>query len=222
MMVWLLIPCFVVLLLLALAIAVYPLRHGLWRSLPASLLALVVFTLPAYYMWGGWTDWLEHEHAMLRQQEAKAMLATVSSPQELIDRLRARLDDSPASARGWYLLGRLYSGQKQWQPARDAYAKSLQLDAENVAAALGYVETLWQLNSQQYNDDIRQRLNAILKKHPDQPDALSMLAMDAYEQKQYEQAITYWRQILALVPAQSDEAKALRKAIAKAQEQLPQ
>ena len=125
--------------------------------------------------------------------------------------------DSPASARGWYLLGRLYGGQNQWQNARDAYAKSQQLKADE-GAELGYIESLWQLNGQQYNEEIRQLLLAMVKRNPVQGDALSMLAMDAYQRKDYQQAILYWRRLLPMVPAESEEGKALRKAIAKAQE----
>jgi len=216
MMFW---SVFVGLLVLALLIALFPLRKSLGRALPLMLVLLLAFAVPAYFQWGSWTAWRTHEQDQVKQQEAKAMLATISSPQELIDKLRAKLDDSPASARGWYLLGRLYGGQNQWEKARDAYAKSQQLKADD-GAALGYIESLWQLNEQQFNDDIRQRLLAVLKHNPEQADALSMLAMDAYQRKDYQQATGYWRRLLPMVPAASEEGKALRKAIAKAQEQI--
>lgn len=216
---WLML-CFFVLFVLALSIAVCPFRTSLTRALVFMLCLLSVFSLSAYYQWGSWTAWQAHERDLAKQEEAKALLASIGSPQELVERLKARLDDSPASARGWYLLARLYAGQGQWTLARDAYAKSHQLNPDDEGAALGYVESLWQLGSQQYTDEIRQRLHDILKKNPGQPDALSMLAMDAYQQKQYQSAIDYWRRVLILVPEQSEEANALRKAITRAQRRL--
>ena len=60
----------------------------------------------------------------------------------------------------------------------------------------------------------------MLLKNPKQPDALAMLAMDAYQEKHYQIAINYWQQLLIITPPNSDAAKALRKAIAKAQAKL--
>lgn len=47
-----------------------------------------------------------------------------------------------------------------------------------------------------------------------------MLAMDAFVSHAYEDAIRYWQRLLKLAPEQSEEAQAIRKAIAKAEEHL--
>ncbi len=47
-----------------------------------------------------------------------------------------------------------------------------------------------------------------------------MLAMDAYMRHSYQQAINYWQHLLTIIPPQSDDAMAIRKAIAKAQQKL--
>lgn len=47
-----------------------------------------------------------------------------------------------------------------------------------------------------------------------------MLAMHAYLSHDYEAAINYWQRLLQLAPAQSEEALAIRKAIAKAEKQI--
>ena len=59
---------------------------------------------------------------------------------------------------------------------------------------------------------------SVLKSNPKQPDALAMLAMDAFLSKAYSQAIAYWERLLVLVPKDSEDALAIRKAIAKAQQ----
>ena len=56
----------------------------------------------------------------------------------------------------------------------------------------------------------------MLQRNPNQPDAIAMLATDAFEQDDFQQAIDYWQHLLDLIPPQSDEAKAIRRAINKA------
>lgn len=214
MMIWNLWAGLAVLFVAALVIAMRSVKQGRWLMLP--LLAIVV--LPAYYHWGAWASLQRVQDEQRKQEQAKALLATISSSDELIGKLRARLDDTPASARGWYLLGRLYSGQQQWTMARDAYAKSHQLNPDDERATLAYADSLWQLNNQVFDDRIRALLQQVLQKDAKQPDALSMLAMDAFAQKNYALAQRYWRQVLVLMPEHSEEAQALRKAIAKARQ----
>ena len=148
------------------------------------------------------------------------MLKTINSPQELIDKLRAKLDDSPKSAKGWFLLGRLYSSQKDNPNALKAFTKAYQFQPHEDEFAVNYAHSLWQQNNQQFTPQIKKIFNALLIKNPNQPDALSMLAMDAFVSHAYEDAINYWQRLLLLAPSKSEEAKAIRKAIAKAQEQL--
>lgn len=215
---WWLIACFLGLISLSLLIVAYPLRHyrkGLVVLLSLFVLAIVM----AYWHWGAWPLWVKYTAEQAKQEEAKALLATVKSPQELIEKLKAKLDDSPKSAKGWYLLGRLYASQNQWGQARDAFAKSHQLNQDDELTTINYAESLWQLNQQQFNPEIRRVFTELLEKNPNQPDALAMLAMDAYTRHEYSQAIMYWQKLLKLAPPQSDEAKAIRKAIAKAKEQ---
>lgn len=205
--------------LLACALIVYPLRRHLLVSL---LLVPVIFALSftGYYFWGDfakWQDYLQHQES---QSQAQNMLKNIKSPQELIEKLRARLDDTPKSAKGWYLLGRLYAGQDDRKNEVAAYAKANQLEPANEQYEVNYAHSLWQLNNRQFNAQITDLFQHLLKNNPNQPDALSMLAMNAFVNHAYEEAIAYWQRLLKLAPAQSEEAAAIRKAIAKSEERL--
>ena len=205
--------------LFACALIVYPLRRHLLVSL---LLVPVIFALSftGYYFWGDfakWQDYLQHQESQLQAQN---MLKNIKSPQELIEKLRARLDDSPKSAKGWYLLGRLYAGQDDRKNEVAAYAKANQLDPANEQYEVNYAHSLWQLNNRQFNAQITDLFQHLLKNNPNQPDALSMLAMNAFVNHAYEEAIAYWQRLLKLAPVQSEEAAAIRKAIAKSEERL--
>jgi cytochrome c-type biogenesis protein CcmH len=216
---WLLSGCFLVLAILAFIIATYPVRKMGTKGLLLLSSIFIIFVIMAYRQWGAWPALQAYAYEQTKREEAKKLLATIKSPNELAEKLKAKLDNTPASARGWYLLGRVYASQKQWFLARDAFAKSHQLNPADEPASVNYAESLWQLNKQQTNEQIRALFQQLLTNNPYQPDALAMLAMDAYERHDYHQAEQYWQHLLTLAPPQSKEAKALRKAIVKAQEQ---
>jgi cytochrome c-type biogenesis protein CcmH len=215
---WWLLGLLIGITLLTSILIVYPLRRHLITSL---LLVPVIFVMAftGYYYWGSfgkWQDYLVHQE---KQKQTDALLKSMS-PQEVIDKLRAKLDDSSKSAKGWYLLGRLYAGQEERQQAVDAFAKAYQLNPDDEQYAVNYAHSLWQLHNRQFTVQITEIFNNLLKNNPNQPDALAMLAMDAFVSHAYEDAISYWQRLLKLAPPQSKEANAIRKAIAKAEAEI--
>ncbi|MCE0724236.1 MULTISPECIES: tetratricopeptide repeat protein [Legionella] len=216
---WLLLGLSACLTGLACIFMVYPFR----RRFTASLLLVPVIFLGAftgYFYWGGFGGWQEYLQHLNSQKQAKKMLESIKTPQELIEKLRAKLDETPKSAKGWYLLGRLYSSQNEKQNAVNAFAKAYQFNPDDEQYAVNYAHSLWVLNNQQFTEQITEIFIRLLRNNPNQPDALAMLAMDAFVSHAYEDAISYWQRLLKLAPEQSEEAKAIRKAIAKAEEHL--
>lgn len=204
--------------IIAMALVFFPVRKGVNKIFlivtPIILLALI-FT--GYHYWGAGTEWQDYQQQLIKQEQIKALVKSVKGkPQLLIEKLKARLAKEPESARGWYLLGRLYASQNEWQQAFQAYEKAHQLAPDNEEATINYVQSLWHLNHRQFNKEIRELFQLVLQKNPKQPDALAMLAMDAFIRHAYQQAINYWQELLDIVPPQSADAQAIRKAIAKA------
>ncbi|VEG89895.1 tetratricopeptide repeat protein [Legionella spiritensis] len=211
--------CFAGMLVLAWAVIYLALRRS--GKLPFVLIPLIsALAVLGYLQWGAWFSWREFTRAEARQQQVKALLSSIKSPDELIQKLRRHLDDNPDSARGWYLLGRLYASRNEWQQAHDAYKKALQLKPDDELTTINYVQTLWQMNHRRLDEEGRTLIERVLRKNPDQPDALTFLAMNAYLGGHFQEAIDYWQKLLSMVPEQSEVALGLRKAIAKAQQQL--
>ena len=210
---------FIVFLIIALIVALYPLRKKKLTVISLLPLLIIIITC-AYWHWGSFADWRNHLQNIARQQQVQALLQTIHGPQELIEKLQARLSDKPESARGWYLLGRLYASQQQWQHAQDAFAKAHQFLPNDEQITVNYAQSMWQLNKNKFDNTSRALFKTVLQKNENQPDALAMLAMDAFVSHDYQQAINYWQRLLKLTPTDSDDAKALRKAITKAQQRL--
>lgn len=208
------------LLLLALVLIFYPLRHTIRGAKRYVLLVLILILVAfAYVQWGQVFDLINVWQQQKKQAQVKKMLASVDAdPQKLITKLQRRMDQTPGDPRGWYLLGRLYASQGEWSKAHDAYAKAHHLKPSDEKISLNEVQSLWELNHQQLNDEARSLLLVILQKNPQQLDALSMLAMDAYLRHAYPQAIDYWEAMLQRLPSDSNDAALIRKAIAKADE----
>lgn len=202
--------------LLALSLLLYPLRQRVnWCVGLAPLIVLLATC--AYWVWGGFIPWSKHIQEEQKKQQAQQMLKTIKSPNELISKLRAKLNDTPESAKGWYLLGRLYSNQNDNEHAAAAFAKAHYFFPLDEQYAVNYAYSLWQINNQKFNPQINAIFLDLLKNNPNQPDALAMLAMNAYKQHGYDEAINYWQRLLKQAPPQSEEAQAIQKAIAQAQ-----
>ncbi len=216
---WWLIALLAALALSALIFFIYPLKKS---KLVSGFLSLFLLALigGGYLSWGNFAQWQEYQQKQESQKQAKQMLRTIKTPEELIRKLRAKLDNTPKSAKGWYLLGRLYNTQNNFELAVEAFSKAHQFAPDNEQYTVNYAHGLWQKNQQQFNPQIIELFTTLLIPNPNQPDALAMLAMNAFMSHDYELAITYWQKLLKLAPPQSQEALAIHKAIAKAQEQI--
>lgn len=208
------------LILVAGMIIFFPFNRQHYQTQLVVFILLIAGSSFGYWQWGSQQKWVDFLKQQDMQQRAQAVMASLSGPQELIDKLKNHLQYQPDSARGWYLLGRLYASQNQWNHAYQSFSKARKLDSEDEAITVNYAIGLWQTLHQKFTPDVRQLFQLILKKNPNQPDALSMLAMDAYQQHDYHQAIDYWSALLLLVPQDSSESKVIRKAILKSRHML--
>ncbi|AHE66809.1 tetratricopeptide repeat protein [Legionella oakridgensis] len=216
---WWLYVVFLGLLILALGMALYPLRKD--RALILTMIPLlIILVASSYWRWGGWSGWQEYSRSETRQQQVRQILKSIQGPQELIDKLKAQLNKQPDSARGWYLLGRLYVSQNEWQQAYDAFARAHRLMPQDEKITINYAQSRWQVKQRQFDDTTRNLFKSVLQQDANQPDALAMLAMDAFMSHDYQLAVDYWQRLLRVVPPESDDAKAIRKAIAKAQQSI--
>ncbi len=195
----------------ALVLVYWPLRKSRISWLLAPLLLSTAGL--GYWYWGSWQAQAEFTNRNARQQMAEAWLPRIKSPEVLIEKLQKHLASNPRSARGWYLLGRLYASQHSWKKAHDAFSKAYTLQSDDELIAVNYAQSLFM--RQNLNDDelARSILKNALAEHPQQADALLFLAMDAQRRHVIQEALIYWRRLLLLVPESSPEAAKIREAI---------
>lgn len=205
----------------AIALVLYPLKNNIKAIVilvPVCALSLGL----GYAKWGGYAKREIFLAGIEKKKQVADVLKTVNGKEELISKLKQQVQSNPDSAKGWYLLGRLYASQDLWTDANESFEKAFKLKPDDIAIIINVAQSKLQLNQQKFNPEIRSLFEKALQLNNQQPDALAMLAMDAFIDKNYEKAILMWQQLLQLMPPGSEDAKAVRKAIARAQEQLKQ
>lgn len=208
-----------VLIVPGVALALSPLRLSRMRaSFTGVILILLIFG--AYCYLGGARDWLADAKIRAEKATMEKMLARLDGREGVIQKLKNVLLQNPKSARGWYLLGRLYASGGEYKKAVRAFKKAERLVPDDSGILLNLVHSEWQLAGQRLDTSAKARLNALLQRTPNEPNALSLLAMDAFLRHDYETAIEYWDSLLPQLLPESEEALHIRDARAKAQEAL--
>ena len=209
------------LLIIALGFVVWPLRcHRGWLVSVCSFIVLSSITM--YYYWGGYTELQKVKQRAQQRLLAEQALKELKTPDAVISRLKDTLKKHPDSAKGWYLLGRIYASMGNAGAAQSAFTKAYRLEPKNLDIRLEYLQSLYIAHNGEQTAEIKLLLDNILSEQPNQPDALNFLAVDAYRHQDYAKAIKYWQRLLAILPRGSQEHQGILEALAKAQKKQQQ
>jgi cytochrome c-type biogenesis protein CcmH len=99
-------------------------KRMIWLCLPTILAILI-----GYLIWGGYFAFSDYQAKFAKEQEINALLASPEKTAQLIKRITAQLDDSPQSAAGWRLVGKLYLILHQENDAKEAFQKAARYGA---------------------------------------------------------------------------------------------
>jgi cytochrome c-type biogenesis protein CcmH len=204
-----------IIIFICVGLGLYPLRkYKLYCVILWPILSISIWLL--YLYCGSWSLLQNHQAHMQQTNKVRKLLASPQGMNSIILRVQQKLRQDPSDARGWFLLGRLLLSQEKWQEAHQALQHAYKLQPENSKILLNDARCVAMLHNQRLDKNSRKLLQELLLKEPQQPDALMLLAMDAYRTHHYQIAIDLWQELLKLLPEQSPEAQELRKAIAQA------
>lgn len=207
-------------LLLAISIVYWPLRshQSMLVIMPVTLLS--VSSLGLYHYWGD----SQGLSALYQQQSKQDLIAEFleeyDSPAQIITMLKTRLQQEPNSARGWYLLGRLYMSQQDYQQASDVFARASKIEPNDLQILMQYAQALYFVQGGDLSGQPTALLTQVLQQAPDHVEALNLMAAGAFQQGNYETAIDYWQQILDQQLPEGQAKEALRQAVASAEKAL--
>ena len=167
------------------------------------------------------SQYLVNQDKMKQQAIAVEKLrAQLGTPEQVIAKMKEKLAQDPSSVQGWYLLGRLYNSMNRYLDAVAAFSKAYHLQPENKEVALQYAQAMFFANNYSLKGESKAILDHVLAKEPHELAALNLLAIDAYHKKLFNQAISYWQQMLADSSLDDDNRRSIEDAIAKAQNLL--
>lgn len=196
----------------------------LWRQykplIVGTLLSSSVISLLLYQQLGdapGYQKLLAQAQTKIELAKAREIMKT---PEQVIARLQQRLAAEPNSARGWYLLGRLYVTTHDYDQALPAFQKAVALDKNNVEYLFNLVQALYWREGQQRNLQINNLIHHILALDNNYLPIHLFIAADAAGHNDHTIAIKHWQLVLEHLPVGSDEHSQVLKLIAHSQKIL--
>jgi len=110
----------------------------------------------------------------------------------MIDKLAAKLKANPQDATGWAMLARSYGALGRSTGAVDAYAIAEKLSPNDAGLLVDYADALAVKNDRKLVGEPMKLIERALKLDPVNVKGLAMAGTDAFERKDYRNAIKLW------------------------------
>lgn len=209
--------------LLALAFLVPPLlvyakkisgKNALYAFIAALLFSALAIGL--YLTLGAHTPLVAYLEQTQKNRLLEEEIKKLGSLQNIILTLEKKVKAHPDS-QGWTLLGRLYLKNQAFAQAVDAFAQANQFTPHQPEILVAYAESLYFAHHLGLTPQAKQLLAEALQQQPNQPDALNLLAIDAYKRGDMHTAILYWQKLLPQLQEGSEAQQLVLQRIAEAE-----
>ena len=134
----------------------------------------------------------------------------------MVERLAARMKESPEDVEGWTMLGRSYAVLDRHAEAAVAYANAVKRSEPDAQLLADYADALAMAQGRNLKGEPERLIAQALKVDPRNVKALLLAGTVAFQDKKFKDAIAYWERILKVVPPDSDIADSVRDSIADA------
>ncbi|MEX0605914.1 MAG: c-type cytochrome biogenesis protein CcmI [Marinobacter sp.] len=194
-------------------------RTGAWIIALGSVVLIPALAVYLYQHWGAMDDveqWVAMKEMSSEEDRAGQM-------NRLSAQLRERLEESPDNPEGWAMLGRTYMSLERYPDAAWAFERLAEQTSESpgqAATALGLAAQARFFESRgDMNATVSAAIEAARAINPDEVNALGLLGIHAFEQKQFEDAIGYWERIAEVAP-NHPQLPSIRQGVAEAYQRL--
>jgi len=172
------------------------------------VLLLLVFLIPlgtiGMYQKLGSPEFLDYAGASAgREHSIEHVAKGAESIDDLIVKLKARLEKSPEDGEGWYLLARTHMSRQEFAEALEALQKTHAIMGDHPAILTGMADATAMINSGDLTGKPTEYLDRALELDPQNTTGLWLGGMAAQQVGNYQLAVDRWTQ---LVPLLGDEA----------------
>lgn len=181
---------------------------------------LLIVGLSTYVYLGGIADWRIQQLFERSMAVAESGTDNTELLVELNQALEQRMQQPGDHSRARYLLARVQMERGELAAAARTYAVLAEEWPGDAAVQAQAAQAAYLVGERRITPEIRARVNRALALEANQPTALGLAGIDAFEQGQYRQAVDIWQRLLAQLPADSTTARIIRQGVAQAQASL--
>ena len=138
---------------------------------------------------------------------APAATSAPAAPAATLEELRRKVHDHPGDVPSWLALAELYRERHDNRAARDALERVVALRAMTAQSWADYADVLGSLAGGSLAGAAGSAIDKALALDPANPKALWLKASQAHEQRRFADALSWWRKLRALLPADSPDAR---------------
>jgi cytochrome c-type biogenesis protein CcmH len=205
----------------ATALVCIPLFRGRSRRVAVLLAVLLpVAAVAVYLLVGSPTANVEASAAQTPSDQSAGAGATAGHSEQEIERLiadqKAHLAQNPDDAAAWAALGVTYAGLDRWKEAEEAFAKAYALQPKEALIVSAYAEALAINAGRDLSGRPMKLVREALDINPQDPKALELAAINAFQGQEYTKASYYFRQLLKVLPEDSSYARDVEEAMREA------
>lgn len=130
--------------------------------------------------------------------------------------IEARLAENPDHLQYWFFLARNYMELNEFDKAVGAYQQVLERDKDSPMVMAELAQAMFLRDDRSTNPAINDLVERVLKAEPDNTMALGLAGIDAFNKKDYVNAIKHWERVVKLVGEQSPAGQSLYAGIERA------
>jgi cytochrome c-type biogenesis protein CcmH len=184
---------------------------------PRRAAIVVALLLPVTVGLGYWK--LGNPDAMTGIASEQGHPVTRDQMESLVERLAARMAQTPQDAEGWMLLGRSQAVLGKYDAAAHSYGRAAQLLPEDANLLADYADTLAMAQGRKLAGEPFAIVQRALKADPEHIKSLALAGSAEFERRNFAAAIGYWERIQKIAPPESDFARSVAESIAEARSQ---
>lgn len=141
---------------------------------------------------------------------------TAAQIEAMVEGLAARLRENPDDADGWKMLGRSYAALGRFDAAVDAYAKAALRAPRDAQLLADFADALAMARGQSLQGEPENLVRRALEIDPANLKALALAGTAEFDRGEFAAAAATWERMLAHVPPDSEDARAIRENVAAA------
>ncbi|MDD2105446.1 MULTISPECIES: c-type cytochrome biogenesis protein CcmI [Pseudomonas] len=188
-----------------------PRQGHLGKALPLLAALLVPLLALGLYLHFGAADKVE-----LTQEFAEAP----KSMEEMTARLERVVQAQPDSAEAVYFLGRAYMAEQRPSDAARTFERAVALAGRQPELLGQWAQALYFAADKKWSPQLQALTDEALKADPNEVTSLGLRGIAAFEGERYQEAIDYWKRLLAQLPEGDTSRAALQGGIDRAAERL--